>query len=44
MQRQPTNGKKIFANNATNKGFVFKICMIAHTTNKKYRQPNEKMG
>ena len=44
MKRQPTEWKKIFANNATNKGFISKINKPLTQLSIKKKQPNRKMG
>ena len=41
MKRQPSKRKKIIANEATDKGFIFKIHKQLNTQNK---QPNQKVG
>ena len=45
MKRQPTEWEKIFANDVTNKGLVFKIYkQLTWLKIKKDKQPNQKMG
>ena len=45
MKRQPSEWEKIFANKATDKGFISKIFKRAHTAQyQKDKQPNQKMG
>ena len=41
MKRQPSKRKKIIANEANDKGFIFKIHKQLNTQNK---QPNQKVG
>ena len=41
MKRQPSKRKKIIANEANDKGFIFKIHKQLNTQNK---QPNQKLG
>ena len=44
MKRQPTDRKKIFANDVTDKGVVFKIYKQLVTHNKhQNKQPTQKM-
>ena len=42
MKRQPSEWKKIFSNEAIDKGFCSKI--YKQLNNKKNKQPNQKMG
>ena len=45
MKRQPTEWEKIFANDVTNKGLVFKTYkQLWHVAQYQKRQPNQKMG
>ena len=45
MKRQPTEWEKIFANDVTNKGLVFKTYkQLWHVAEYQKRQPNQKMG
>ena len=45
MKRQPTEWEKIFANDVTNKGLVFKIYkQLTWLKIKQDKQPNQKMG
>ena len=45
MKRQPSEWEKVFANKATEKGFISKIFKRAHTAQyQKDKQPNQKMG
>ena len=45
MKRQPSEWEKIFANEATDKGLISKICkQFIHLNIKKSKQPNQKMG
>ena len=43
MKKQLTNWEKIFANDATDKGLVFRICKQLIQLNIR-KQPNQKMG
>ena len=48
MKRQPSEWEKIFANEATDKGLISKICqyrkLMQINIKKKHKQPNPKMG
>ena len=45
MKRQPSESDKTFANEATDKGLIYKICkqLMEHSI-KKHRKPNQKNG
>ena len=45
MKRQPMEWEKIFANDATDNGLIFKIYkQLIQLNIKKNKQPNQKMG
>ena len=48
MKRQPVNWEKIFSNDATYKGLIFKMCkqliQLNNKKRKKKQQPNQRMG
>ena len=45
MKRQPMEREKIFANDATDNGLIFKIYkQLIQLNIKKNKQPNQKMG
>ena len=48
MKRQPTEWEEIFADDVTDRGFMFKIYKQLMQLNiqkkKKHKQPNQKMG